>query len=205
MPRTGRGRLNPATEIWGDQALAEGPLLDRCIDLADHRASVSAVGQFPGNDVFSSVRILADNRNGTSHAPKAIERGSMVCIPLGSEHHRRALASLLVEGLRICAVPFGFVEHLDFFTPANHHRVLGSPFAVFPPGESSVGVWRSANDGLANDKHHCCWHRDDHGYVPSSTSETSEFAGAARESLVGIGNILYLGCAISPSSCRHPP
>jgi hypothetical protein len=143
--------------------------LDRCIDLADHRVSVSAVGKFPGNDVFSSVLILADNGNGTSHAPKAIGRGPMVCIPLRPEHHRRVLASLLVEGLRVCAVPFRFVEHLDFFTPANHHRVLGGPFAVFPSGESGVGVWRSGNDGLAHDQHDCCWHGDDHGYAPSSS------------------------------------
>src|SRR5262245_66600379 len=73
---------------------------------------MAAVRKLPGDDVFGPVVILAHDGNGAGHAPEPVGRRLVRCVPLGTEHHGRTLAALLIEGLRVGAAIDGAIIHL---------------------------------------------------------------------------------------------
>src|SRR5262249_53823803 len=86
---------------------------------------MAAVRKLPGDDVFGPVVIPAHDGNGAGHAPEPVGRRLVRCVPLGTEHHGRTLAALLIEGLRVGAAIDGAIIHLHLFAAADHHGVLG--------------------------------------------------------------------------------
>src|SRR5262249_27585705 len=81
----GTGILRTRRAPWQHQSDVTGPLpqaagthgcapLDCRVDLADNRLPVAAFRHFPGNDVFGSVLVLADDRHRAGDAPEAIGR-----------------------------------------------------------------------------------------------------------------------------------